>query len=213
MSSAPLKHRIFNLPIETHSVCLGVKGGVSWYIVYRRPIGVSRGPMAREFTCLNAYGPSYPMPPSTHLPEGTNPTFVLNGSETQGESITDSLVTQGILKHTGRSFLWMGLSTYPVAEFEVLLKPAEILQACEGCGNWEIAGRDRPRFLKCSGCRSRFYCSPSCQKSDWKVHKRQCSTLATGNEAAVQAAGGVRVHHNLDPITSKYHLHLYSPER
>ncbi|KAJ7193904.1 hypothetical protein GGX14DRAFT_576757 [Mycena pura] len=212
MSSAPLKHRIFNVPsIGSPSACLGVKGGVSWYIVYPRPMGMRRGPMAREFTCLNDYGPSYPIPPSTHLPEGTNPTFVLNGSEPDRDSITDALVTQGIVKYTGRSFPWMRLGTHTVAEFGVLLKPAEILQACEGCGDWEIAGRDR--FRKCSGCRSRFYCSPSCQKSDWKVHKRQCSTLATGNEAAVQAAGGVRVHHNFNPMTSKYRLHLYPPER
>ncbi|KAF9029833.1 hypothetical protein BDZ89DRAFT_697189 [Hymenopellis radicata] len=98
--------------------------------------------------------------------------------------------SEGILKRTGRTFEHMLMGSLP--EVEVLLQPEEILQACEGCGDWEVGGRDR--YKRCSGCRSRYYCSQSCQEADWKIHKRDCSTLATGNEAAVQARRGIRTH-------------------
>jgi len=32
--------------------------------------------------------------------------------------------------------------------------------------------------LCCKGCRSSFYCSQSCQRADWSVHKKECAGLA-----------------------------------
>lgn len=32
---------------------------------------------------------------------------------------------------------------------------------------------------RCSGCRSIYYCSPECQKANWKVHKTQCASPAS----------------------------------
>jgi len=35
----------------------------------------------------------------------------------------------------------------------------------------------------CSKCKSVFYCSPHCQKADWKVHKRYCTIVKSGIDA------------------------------
>ena len=32
-------------------------------------------------------------------------------------------------------------------------------------------------MLKCSGCKSTYYCSPECQKEAWKYHKSACKNL------------------------------------
>jgi MYND finger len=50
----------------------------------------------------------------------------------------------------------------------VNIKPDEDrLALCTGCGT--------PHGLKkCSGCHTARYCSRNCQKSDWKIHKKEC---------------------------------------
>ena len=50
-----------------------------------------------------------------------------------------------------------------------------------------------PSLFNCSGCRSRQYCSESCQLKDWKAggHKRECKALAAAKKdrkAASEAA-------------------------
>jgi hypothetical protein len=45
-------------------------------------------------------------------------------------------------------------------------------RGCTTCGKGEIDGGGQ--LLKCSVCRTTKYCSLSCQKSDWKSHKRIC---------------------------------------
>ncbi|KAF9029832.1 hypothetical protein BDZ89DRAFT_1065126 [Hymenopellis radicata] len=184
-------HRVFTIPETSFELCLGLKGGVSWYLVYHRPRGATRrGPGAREWAALNVYGRSLPPPPSASSNAPRTFVFAANlGVDL--DATVNAMVANGIVKRTG--------ATYQGGpEVEVLLKPAEILQACEGCGDWEIARRDR--YSRCSGCRARFYCSQRCQTADWRVHRSACSTLATGNEAAVQAQGGIRAHRNIDPI-------------
>ena len=44
--------------------------------------------------------------------------------------------------------------------------------ACETCGKKE--GPDT-HLLKCARCRHTVYCSTSCQKKDWKEHKKVCA--------------------------------------
>ena len=39
---------------------------------------------------------------------------------------------------------------------------------CSHCGS------RRSDLLQCSGCGLVHYCAPTCQKSDWKKHKRSC---------------------------------------
>ncbi|KZV81904.1 hypothetical protein EXIGLDRAFT_779198 [Exidia glandulosa HHB12029] len=71
----------------------------------------------------------------------------------------------------------------PVAmDMEVLVPVAERVRWCAGCSKWEKRGSKR--FLRCSGCEARFYCSPKCQKEDWLfVHKSACRLLKDGKEA------------------------------
>ena len=43
---------------------------------------------------------------------------------------------------------------------------------CEECG----AVLDPAKVLRCTKCKACFYCSRACQKRNWKLHKRVCST-------------------------------------
>jgi hypothetical protein len=44
---------------------------------------------------------------------------------------------------------------------------------CRTCG---AASKPSGKALSlCSGCRGAAYCSPACQKADWKAHKRDCA--------------------------------------
>lgn len=40
------------------------------------------------------------------------------------------------------------------------------------CAN--CAGSGKPKLLICSKCKKTRYCTPACQKEDWKRHKREC---------------------------------------
>ena len=50
-----------------------------------------------------------------------------------------------------------------LVEIEAVLKPA---RKCDVCSSLP----SKP----CSRCKNTFYCSPSCQKSAWKKHKKTC---------------------------------------
>ena len=44
------------------------------------------------------------------------------------------------------------------------------------CGNEVCPSLDHSdKFLSCSSCKERYYCSPECQRADWKKHKPECS--------------------------------------
>ncbi|KAJ6587219.1 hypothetical protein DFH09DRAFT_1142914 [Mycena vulgaris] len=45
--------------------------------------------------------------------------------------------------------------------------PVEVSPFCSVCEN-------SGEILRCSGCKSRYYCGIACQTSDWKSHKRAC---------------------------------------
>ena len=40
--------------------------------------------------------------------------------------------------------------------------------------NCDHCGEDKDKLLVCGGCRKARYCSPGCQKADWKKHKQNC---------------------------------------
>ncbi|KAL4444153.1 hypothetical protein ABPG75_011890 [Micractinium tetrahymenae] len=70
------------------------------------------------------------------------------------------------------------------------------LKMCDCCGrhNHFLAATGRPRLSLrlCSGCRERRYCTPTCQKLHWKVHKPVCRAIAASkaaDEAAAPADG------------------------
>ena len=44
------------------------------------------------------------------------------------------------------------------------------------CGNESCPKLDHnEKFLKCAGCKVRYYCNEECQKADWKQHKKECT--------------------------------------
>ena len=145
-------------------VALGRKGP-SWFLVYDKPRGMS---FAREYAVLNTLNGPEPFPPSS--PDG-HPRFlyscpqVANGlsnllsaravvpGTNSGEPANSTLP---VARRTGRR-LGDGIWTLP--EIEVLLSEEQILQACANCEKWEAVRR--PRFLRCSACKARYYCSAS----------------------------------------------------
>jgi hypothetical protein len=56
--------------------------------------------------------------------------------------------------------------------FEGLLTSESVQRGCTACGKAEALGGGK--LMKCSACHITKYCSSSCQKSDWKSHKRLC---------------------------------------
>ncbi|KAF8498850.1 hypothetical protein JB92DRAFT_2983271 [Gautieria morchelliformis] len=52
-------------------------------------------------------------------------------------------------------------------------------------------GRMSTNMRLCAGCRRAHYCSPSCQKDDWKSHKVLCkvNAKATGKASAAKTGG------------------------
>ena len=48
------------------------------------------------------------------------------------------------------------------------------------CVNLE-ADESKGKFLLCSRCRRRRYCSSGCQKADWVLHKAECTSPANNN--------------------------------
>jgi len=55
-----------------------------------------------------------------------------------------------------------------LVEIEAVLKPARKCDVCNSLG-----------AKPCARCRNTFYCSPSCQKSAWKKHKKTCKAPTT----------------------------------
>merc|ERR1712098_443921 len=47
-------------------------------------------------------------------------------------------------------------------------------RALVSCANCRTSEKSEKQFQKCSRCRSVFYCSKACQKSDWPNHKQIC---------------------------------------
>lgn len=54
------------------------------------------------------------------------------------------------------------------------------VQGCNVCG--ALTRSDNQPLLQCSRCMFAYYCSPECQKSDWKAHKKQCKEIARQRE-------------------------------
>ena len=51
-------------------------------------------------------------------------------------------------------------------------------KSCYCCKTFE----EQPHtFQKCSGCKSVWYCSVQCQKTHWKIHKKDCKERGESN--------------------------------
>lgn len=60
------------------------------------------------------------------------------------------------------------------------------------CGNdmcleLERDGKEN-KFVRCSRCKRRYYCSQKCQKTDWTLHKRECIAAAEGRQPTADPA-------------------------
>ncbi|KXT07876.1 hypothetical protein AC579_5155 [Pseudocercospora musae] len=62
----------------------------------------------------------------------------------------------------------------------------KLQQMCVGCS------KTGESLKRCAKCRSVHYCNRECQTSHWKIHKKECSRLASGNTAATRTADGGR---------------------
>ena len=90
--------RTFKIPfLGSFDFCVGLKGGVSWYLITSRPIGIRRGPMAREHQCLNYLAPGLPPPRSSHQA----PSTIVMAPGPEAMEIVDILVTE-VPKSNGR---------------------------------------------------------------------------------------------------------------
>jgi hypothetical protein len=51
------------------------------------------------------------------------------------------------------------------------------------CGN---TGCTNPATKHCSKCKQRSYCSRDCQAANWKIHKKECSSLTFKSQLGVK---------------------------
>ncbi|RDX47735.1 hypothetical protein OH76DRAFT_1405526 [Lentinus brumalis] len=159
----------------------------SWFLVYaRRPMIQSQ----RVVLCLNFLVPGDPNSVEARSPSG-NPVFTVGGYGVAARKVLDAL--RGLRDENGHSPVVLteqyaeGNEYGLLADVEVLIPENELIQACAHCGTWET--QYGPRFLRCGGCKSRWYCSAECQQDDWKLryHKGECRLLHEGKAFEVES--------------------------
>ncbi|KAN0085790.1 hypothetical protein V8E55_006924 [Tylopilus felleus] len=94
--------------------------------------------------------------------------------------------------HSGRG-LWVqqyfksGSIVLSIVPHVFVLSNQYLDSHCSSCAK---AASTSP-FMRCSGCGKLRYCSTSCQKADWSLHKPECSALKRWDETAPSAELGV----------------------
>lgn len=161
---------------------LGAKGPM-WFLVYAQNT-------RRIYAPINILWPSDPFPEPS--PSG-NARIALR--DTDGFSLLSGLLQarvppqgaatvldapmRAVVKPTGRMF------SKEVPEIEILLDTVDIVQGCTFCGKFERVGE--PCFKRCGSCKTRWYCSPLCQRHDWIMrHKGICPFLKQGRLREVE---------------------------
>jgi hypothetical protein len=71
-------------------------------------------------------------------------------------------LTKKRLQHTSDNKIW-GMLKASLEGIETKL--------CDGCGDQEEMPGD---FKRCAGCTKAFYCTKTCQRQHWKLHKATC---------------------------------------
>ncbi len=74
-----------------------------------------------------------------------------------------------------------GSEVMAVAAVTAVLRPAHQGSRCNCC-----LKKADTKLLRCSGCRSTFYCSAACQKLEWPSHKRECGCLSAAADRELQ---------------------------
>ena len=63
---------------------------------------------------------------------------------------------------------------------------AKLAKYASSCALYRESGT-KIRLFQCSQCLSVYYCSPECQKQDWKKHKPECKKKKEENEEETAA--------------------------
>ncbi len=74
-----------------------------------------------------------------------------------------------------------GSEVMSVAAVTAVVRPTHQGSRCNCC----LKKADN-KLLRCSGCRSAFYCSATCQKLEWPSHKRECGCLSSAAERKLE---------------------------
>eukprot|EP01043_Picozoa_sp_COSAG02_P013477 COSAG02_NODE_539_length_20605_cov_93.802155_15_plen_509_part_00 len=74
-----------------------------------------------------------------------------------------------------------GSEVMSVAAVTAVVRPAHQGSRCNCC-----LKKADTKLLRCSGCRSAFYCSATCQKLEWPSHKRECGCLSAAAERELE---------------------------
>ncbi|KAI0684350.1 hypothetical protein C8Q76DRAFT_804038 [Earliella scabrosa] len=178
--------RVFTHPTvqDGSQIALG-RTHASWYLIFASPNGTS---MDRAFMCVNFIDPSDPTTVGVVSPHG-RPRFSIGG--TLREDIIKNLLF--LRDAEGRPLVKMVKQPYHPSykrgvrmAADVLVPESELAHACARCGRWET--QLGPRFLRCGGCKDRYYCSKECQKDDWTraYHKGECKLLQKGKAYEVE---------------------------
>ncbi|KAH9854858.1 hypothetical protein C2E23DRAFT_41021 [Lenzites betulinus] len=159
--------RLFSAPTIFYGKPLALgRNHASWFLVFAHPYGAQ---MIRTAMCVNflvpndarcvSAGPADSSPGSGAA--SVRPRFVVGG--TQGLEALNTL--SALRDKVGRKPVAV-VQTFEDAErdpmgvqaiVEVLVPEDELIRACARCGRWEAEAR--PRFRRCGGCKSRYYCS------------------------------------------------------
>ncbi|RPD67488.1 hypothetical protein L226DRAFT_608647 [Lentinus tigrinus ALCF2SS1-7] len=157
----------------------------SWFLVFSRPYGMR---MKRAVMCLNFIDPADHTTIGGISPDTGKSRFTVGGRH--GEYVIESLLA--LRDQEGHRPVTV-VHRYPadharrlLAVLEVEVPDIELIHACARCGRWEAMRS--PRFLRCGGCKKRYYCSEKCQKDDWKpaYHKGECGLLKEGKDYEVE---------------------------
>jgi hypothetical protein len=75
--------------------------------------------------------------------------------------------------------------------------------ACANCSR--TATSSGAALLRCSRCKSTWYCSPACKRTDWKMHKLPCAAIVCINGAYISFLPEIRLQVHLFPFLLPQH--------